>query len=516
MLLVAATVFVTRSWSPDPPSPKASRISLSPLQRLIHYGGPYRLCRNVDIPDEEFKRQLHPGILLTRPDWVNTADLGDPISDLMVQLHTEDRNVAVRHYLKNNKYEVTLISTRMKSALNLPRFIALGYQRHPPHYMIASAITPLVTHVRSYVDNRRGRCLYDSVPTGLREPEKYDGMFKDLNEISFKPGDVDGIYAYLRDPSSLHVRNPLRDDTSASVDPYSGLIKINSTTDGIRFLNPANGCACRVSDSFRSVSLSPKHRSLFAVDNTSGYFWRVDSKVAAVVQVPAHSEVGLLATDDFSLMGYHLRESTSALPIPRLRRLYGGCPLAEYLATSPFSRLPGMVKFTYSGDQADVAHAFKVSNDLGKPVVVEDVERVVVPGRGFDLLELPLEDGLGVPMTWDHLHVFDYDGGLRILCDSNVQLKLMSLSDELKAFTGSVDSFKDLFRETELYRTNGAVITGFAQDDSVKLNERQMIMQQVFKAYREGNFSEVVRLLKIWGGNSFSLHSVFAALFNEK
>ena len=510
MLVVAASFFVTQCFSSNPPLDRRQRLPESLVTRLVDQVSLYPLSGSLDITEEDFNRHLHPGKLLMRLDWVVATGLGDPISDLMTQLGSSDRKVAVLHYLKHNKHEVSLVTARMRQIINVPKFITLAYQRHPNEWIIRAAMSPLLRDVAHYVENRQGRCLYDSVPTGLRDPVKYDDIFADVSGISTRPGDAEGVDAYVTGFAPLGTAEPLLDGIFVTVERQSGLVKVEGPGSTIHFLNPRTGCSCIVNERYQSLSLVPTHRTLFAVEDTTAHFWRADSKDPVVIQVPSNTHVGLLGTDFFSLIGYQ----ENPAPVRIMRRQYASCPFDAYSSRSPYARVPGMALHKYRGERQLISQAFKVTTDLSRPLLLEDIEREVVYAPGFERLELPVTAGLGNPIVWEPMRVFKADDGIDIVCDMDVRQKLDTLSREVRAFDGHVESATDLSKHTELYRRNGAIITGVVQDESVELNEQQRIMQQVFKAYRDRDFGHAVTLFGRWQCPWYSVPTVIQTVFS--
>ena len=295
----------------------------------------------------------------------------------------------------------------------------------------------------------------------------------------------------------------------ASTDKDSGLVMLSTESGDIRFLNPAAKCACEPNNGYESIFLVPSQRSVFAVRGTNGYFWRVDSSVPIEVTIPDNAQVGLLATQLYSIIGY--QERSPAI----LRRGYNACPLSDFVAVSPFGMLPGMAKYKYTGEAQTAADAFMITNDPSQPAVLEDIARTQVPSRGFHTLELPVTDHLGVPINWDHRSIFSGSDDQFALCDDDVVSTLSSIHREIGKFSTNFPLPVSFDMESEIYKRNGAVITGHVEDDTLKLTEDQTRLKQMFRDYKDCKFGDALNTCRLVAPSPKFLDLFFRSIFHQ-
>ena len=345
--------------------------------------------------------------------------------------------------------------------------------------------------------NRRNRCLYDFVPTGLRDPVKYDEMFRELtaDETSSTKGYTQGIDAYYRDdgswqPLSLFVSAP-----TASIDRSTGLIKLDGFSKGTRFLNPAAGCACQVSKPFRFFELKPSLRVMLAVDDTTAHFWRSDSVLPATVAVPKNAEVGIMVTDRFIFFGYEENPPFSFRHLPKTG------PLDRLRSDWPVANMPGMVRYKYTDEDQLPAEAFKVSTDITQPLVLEDIQREAGEGcdyemSDYDILELPVIDQLSViRKNWDLKTTFQKSNGEFAICEYRDLDDLNRMREFLQMFKGDARMAWALKGKSDSYMQLGRLIVLGEEDDSVELHPMQKVLKEAFTAFREDDLSTALLLL---------------------
>ena len=231
-------------------------------------------CFASFIKEDEFKIFFDPAQLLMR-DWF----LNDPVTHLMMQLGTEDRQVAVRHIIAFNQPELNLLFSRMYQSINIFDFLTLSSSRHPPKTMVERFTAPLTDFLTSFVRNRPGRCLYDFVPLELRDPLKYDEMFREVVDVSAREGDVDGVDFYVsRESLGCELCDWKSYVIGASVSSNSGILRIDfgETT---RFIDVSNSCGADLSRKYKNIVMVPRQRFLLVEtrEGADARLWHADS-----------------------------------------------------------------------------------------------------------------------------------------------------------------------------------------------------------------------------------------------
>ena len=476
--------------SSSQPKDKAQKVVPEALRMLLSKQLPLTGC--LDVTDEEFNRELHPGKLLMRTGCVLAASQTDPVRDLMHQLRTEDRRRAVKYYLSRNKYEVGRLTKRMKCNVSIASYIALVSQRHPDVAHIEWAMAPLIHHVSTYVRDRVGRSLYDFVPSALRDPIRYDTMFTELtpDELSVRKSDNAQITAYLSGTAVGRFNQK-------TVLDAEGLFQLNEST----FVN-LNAGGVRVNP--RKVVILAASRALLAVDAGKMKFWRVDCAEPLVVDI-RDGDVGLVASDTFYYLGYSEARSGSEPADGALLDFE-----EEFWA---YSRLPGLVYKQYTGAARIASGAFKVAVSLNEPAVLGEIERVAAVGVGFDELMIPDTALLGEPVTGVRKDIHP-NGPLDVaLCDPEITASLCCMRYAIRGSKMDIIERFGMYGEDIVKKL--LHITGKHELKRVpKLNERQSLIRDVFKLYREGRHVDASFLLQnplLSDRDDFDLLEVFAS-----
>lgn len=244
----------------------------------------------------EVKMVMNVGRLMMNKDWFVPEGEADPIEELMAQLPTVDRAVAVKHWITHNHAELSIITPQLVRSVGIVKLMAMQVLRNPPVAIVERIAAPLYSAVSVYVMNRRDRCMYDYVPMAFRDPLKYDELFTELDRetTTVRPSDAENFSAYITAQGFIFPFESYLTETwfnsgvSATVDRDCGIIKLERNAHTLytrtRYLNPKTGCSCEVKSGLRSLTLFPKRRSLFFenIQASQGVLWNVKDYVPTV------------------------------------------------------------------------------------------------------------------------------------------------------------------------------------------------------------------------------------------
>ena len=489
--LVCIGLFILNGYATK--AQKAPKIGEQPLKRLLNQQS--TLTGSLDVPYKDFNGLLHPGKLLMRADWVSAVVAEDPVLVLMKQLGDVTRQVAVKHYLAHNKYEVGLITETMQRTMSIANFISLAYQRHPDTSQISLAMEPLISNFSAYVQNRQGRSLYDSVPIAFRDPETYDATFIELTpqELTIHQGDMDHVSAYLSGTVLHDLKQSVVLDGDLFQLPGPENIIINLKSRG-----------ARVNRHFRRVFIS--QRSMLAVEDGKMSFWRVDSAEPLVVNTPHNCATGLVATSTDFYIGF-----SEAYRGPSLQEVEELVNFEE--EHWAFSILPGMVQKQYTGAPRLVSGAFRISAALSEPARLIDIERAAVFGPGYDELRIPLTDMLGQPLEGVRRNIVPNGPGQFALTDHEVTGSLCSITYAARC------SQRDILERFAMHGEDVVnkllYITGkkemcYRGSRAPKMNKLQTTIRDIFRLYGQDRHLEAHALIQSANLDDVDLLEVFA------
>ena len=266
----------------------ATLVSSTALEKLLNGELSYRTSSFISLDDLVY--HLNPGRLMMRTDVFVDRDGVDLVESLRRELDMATRLDAVRYFIKRNEPELTQALLSMHSTIQeMPfAFIAARVQSSELRRIAA----PLITTLINFMNDRKGRCFYDMMPSAFRDPARYDAIFTPVDPQSYLVvrGEVDSIYGYLIDESRPVIVDHLDER----------FIRVEPTNSGpIRYVDMYSGCAADVNPDYHIIALFPDQRSMFLFRHSSIQVWFEHTKngiviAEAALQTPRDIDVSFL------------------------------------------------------------------------------------------------------------------------------------------------------------------------------------------------------------------------------
>ena len=244
----------------------------SAVQKLLNGELSYRTSSFISL--EDISNHLNPGRLMMRTDVFVDRDGVDLVESLRRELGMPTRLDAVRYFIKRNKPELTQALLSMHSTIQEIPFAFIAARVHSSELRRIAA--PLITTLINFMNDRKGRCFYDMMPSAFRDPARYDALFTPVDPQSYRVvrGAIHPIHASLPDET--------RD---VAIDYLSDwFIRIKPTNSGpTRYVDMYSGCAADVNPDYHIIALFPDQRSMFLFRHSSIQVWFEHAKNEIVI-----------------------------------------------------------------------------------------------------------------------------------------------------------------------------------------------------------------------------------------
>ena len=228
---------------------------------------------------DDVKKALNIGMLMMRDDVFLSHD-GEDVVELMHKcIGSADRLTSIRTFLDRNRFEVDAALATMLISTSETSLIL--HSTRSDMDALRTFVQPLISVMAHYSHGILHRCMYEFLPSELRDESKYTEMFTPVSSETHPvvPGDRDYILARL-----------------PNEDLSDGLIGINFMGKVLRMSFPADkperlvdlktGCMVELNPSYHNLYLDPNSRSMF-VEDVAGdiHVWYGGSKE---VTIPRH------------------------------------------------------------------------------------------------------------------------------------------------------------------------------------------------------------------------------------